>query len=49
MTENTGRPYEIRGMSRSMVQNMIQITIRITGRTVELKSEPGNPGAGRSC
>ncbi|MFY1111194.1 MAG: hypothetical protein AB3K77_05875 [Methanosarcinaceae archaeon] len=53
MTENTGRPYEIRsisqGMGRSTVLSMVQIMIRITGRSMEIKVEQGNHGAGRNC
>ena len=57
MTENTGRPYEIRSMVRSMVQSMIRIVVQSMIRTrglimvqgMELKFEPGNPDAGRKC
>ncbi|WP_156164047.1 hypothetical protein [Methanosarcina sp. 1.H.T.1A.1] len=45
MTENTGRPYEVLIVARSMVQ----IMIRIVARSMELKFELGNPGAGRKC
>jgi len=34
MTENTGRPYEIRSMVRSMVQSMIRIVVQSMIRIV---------------
>jgi len=56
MTENTGRPYEIRSMSRSGGRIMSQImnlimsriaVIRNIARIIRPKFEKGNPGAGR--
>lgn len=49
MTENTGRPYEVRIVARSMARGMVQIMIRIVARSMELKFELGNPGTGRKC
>ncbi|WP_440955265.1 hypothetical protein ACSAZK_17330 [Methanosarcina sp. Mfa9] len=45
MTENTGRPYEIRSMSQSMGRSMIGNMARI----IRPKFEPGNPSTGRNC
>lgn len=57
MTENKGRTYEIRIMTRSvgrsmaltMTGSMVRNMVRSIPQIVELKFEPGNPGAGRKC